>query len=128
MISAGWQPTERKIMLTGRNYEFDMSILIVDDNELIRIVNETHARKGFIIIPAFAVGRTQQLVFTLNKLFRDGKIPAMPVAAKPADRFADYSVPIVSARVATVLYNPTQRAALAFRGVDPAYGFHDPTP
>lgn len=47
--------------------------------ELTRLINETVARSGKIIIPAFAVGRTQQVVFTLHQLTRDGKIPRLPI-------------------------------------------------
>jgi metallo-beta-lactamase family protein len=52
-----------------------------DDSErqLERLVNETHGRGGCLLIPAFAVGRTQQLIFGLNKLYRRGAIPGMPV-------------------------------------------------
>ncbi len=42
--------------------------------KLARLVNETVARNGKVIIPAFAVGRTQQLVFTLHQLTLAGKI------------------------------------------------------
>ena len=47
--------------------------------ELTRLINETVARKGKIIIPAFAVGRTQQIVFTLHQLTLAGKIPRLPI-------------------------------------------------
>jgi metallo-beta-lactamase family protein len=47
--------------------------------ELTRLINETAARKGRIIIPAFAVGRTQQVVFTLHQLTLEGKIPRLPI-------------------------------------------------
>ncbi len=33
-------------------------------------------KKGSLVIPAFSVGRTQELVFALNNLYNDGKIPA----------------------------------------------------
>ncbi len=49
------------------------------DRELKRIVVETHARGGSLVIPAFAVGRTQQLVYSLHKLYEQGEIPGMPV-------------------------------------------------
>lgn len=49
------------------------------DNELKRIVNEAWQRRGSIIIPAFAVGRTQQIILSLNTLYQAGEIPAMPV-------------------------------------------------
>lgn len=47
--------------------------------ELTRLINETFARRGKIIIPAFAVGRTQQIVFTLHQLTLEGKIPRLPI-------------------------------------------------
>ena len=47
--------------------------------ELTRLINETVARKGKIIIPAFAVGRTQQVVFTLHQLTLEEKIPRLPI-------------------------------------------------
>ena len=49
------------------------------DKELARIVNETANRGGTLLIPAFAVGRTQQLVYALHKLHSSGAIPALPV-------------------------------------------------
>jgi metallo-beta-lactamase family protein len=45
--------------------------------ELTRLINETVERKGKVIIPAFAVGRTQQVVFTLHQLILAGKIPRL---------------------------------------------------
>lgn len=42
------------------------------------VVARTLERKGKIIIPAFAVGRTQELVFDLNQMMRDG-LPKVPV-------------------------------------------------
>ncbi len=47
--------------------------------QLARVVRETAARGGRILIPAFAVGRTQELVYDLHMLLRDGKIPNIPV-------------------------------------------------
>lgn len=49
------------------------------ENDLKRIVNETFARGGSLLIPAFAVGRTQQIVYSLHKLFEKGEIPTMPI-------------------------------------------------
>jgi metallo-beta-lactamase family protein len=47
--------------------------------ELRDVVQQTVARGGKIIIPSFAVGRSQELVFELNKLIRSGDIPPIPV-------------------------------------------------
>jgi metallo-beta-lactamase family protein len=49
------------------------------DRELERIVTETYHRGGSLIIPAFAVGRTQQIILSLHKLYEQRNIPAMPV-------------------------------------------------
>lgn len=46
---------------------------------LERIIHETSARGGRIIIPAFSLGRTQTLVYFLNRLFNRGKLPNIPV-------------------------------------------------
>jgi metallo-beta-lactamase family protein len=46
---------------------------------LARIVSETAARGGRILIPAFSVGRTQELVYDLHILAREGKIPEIPI-------------------------------------------------
>jgi metallo-beta-lactamase family protein len=44
-----------------------------------RILQDASQRKGAIIVPAFAVGRTQQLVYTLHKLYNNGEVPTIPV-------------------------------------------------
>ncbi len=49
-------------------------------DRLAEIVNATAARGGKIIIPAFAVGRTQLLVYYLRELEDEGRIPVLPVA------------------------------------------------
>jgi metallo-beta-lactamase family protein len=47
--------------------------------ELALAIRDTAAAGGRIIIPAFAVGRTQSLVYELHKLFDQGRIPDIPV-------------------------------------------------
>jgi metallo-beta-lactamase family protein len=44
-----------------------------------RIVTETAARGGRILIPAFAVGRVQEIVYDLHSLSLAGEIPAIPI-------------------------------------------------
>jgi metallo-beta-lactamase family protein len=46
---------------------------------LAKIVTETAARGGKILVPAFSVGRTQELVYDLHVLAREGKIPEIPI-------------------------------------------------
>ena len=38
------------------------------DEKLASIVNQTYRRGGKVIVPAFAVGRTQELVYRLHQL------------------------------------------------------------
>lgn len=46
---------------------------------LARIIRETAARGGRVLIPAFAVGRTQELLYSLHSLLHEGAIPSLPV-------------------------------------------------
>jgi metallo-beta-lactamase family protein len=47
--------------------------------ELVRIIKEAIATQGKIIVPAFALGRTQQLVYFLNELSNHNQIPQIPI-------------------------------------------------
>jgi len=47
--------------------------------ELAAVIRNTAARGGRVLIPAFAVGRTQELIFAIHSLVREGAIPAIPV-------------------------------------------------
>jgi len=49
------------------------------ENQLLEPILRTVERKGKIIIPAFSVGRTQEIVFMLHKLRNQGKIDHLPV-------------------------------------------------
>jgi len=48
-------------------------------DDFIRIVKDTFARGGVLLIPAFAVGRTQGILYYLRKLMIENKIPDVPV-------------------------------------------------
>ncbi len=70
----------------------------VDDPEarLGEVVRGTVARGGTVIVPAFAVGRTQLLLHHLDRLQRSGRIPRVPVfldsplAINATEVFADH--------------------------------------
>ena len=47
--------------------------------DLARIITETAQRGGRVLIPSFAVGRAQEIVYDLHILVREGKIPAIPI-------------------------------------------------
>jgi metallo-beta-lactamase family protein len=48
-------------------------------NELARVIRETAAKGGRVLIPAFAVGRTQELLYDLHRLSRADAIPPIPI-------------------------------------------------
>jgi metallo-beta-lactamase family protein len=48
-------------------------------DEVSALILKTFQRGGKVIIPAFAVGRTQTIVYALNQLTRAGRLPQMPV-------------------------------------------------
>ncbi len=60
-----------------------------------RIVRETAARGGRVLIPAFAVGRTQEILYDLHVLAQAGEIPRIPIiidsplAAEATDVFRE---------------------------------------
>ncbi len=43
------------------------------------IAQESYDRRGKLIIPSFAVGRTQELVYHLDQLYESGQLPAVDV-------------------------------------------------
>jgi metallo-beta-lactamase family protein len=45
-----------------------------------RVVRETAARGGRVLVPSFAVGRAQELIYDLHQLLREDKIPNVPIA------------------------------------------------
>ncbi|MDI6770737.1 MAG: MBL fold metallo-hydrolase [Anaerolineales bacterium] len=48
-------------------------------DELREVIKRTVERGGKVIIPSFAVGRTQELVYFLNEMIAEGSVPSVPV-------------------------------------------------
>lgn len=60
----------------GRLHSHDMTI----EEKLVETINETCIKfPGRLIIPAFSIGRTQSLVYTLNKIFSKGLLPPVKI-------------------------------------------------
>ncbi|MFY9562088.1 MAG: MBL fold metallo-hydrolase [Terriglobales bacterium] len=65
--------------------------------ELARLIRETVQRGGSVVVPAFAVERTQKFIFMLKELMESGQIPQVPVfcdspmAIKAVDIFLKHS-------------------------------------
>jgi metallo-beta-lactamase family protein len=53
---------------------------VSSDDQLARIINEAVERDAPILIPAFAVGRTQEILYMLRELEDEKRIPILPVA------------------------------------------------
>ena len=49
------------------------------EQQLARVVNRAHQRNAKVVIPAFSVGRTQELVYALHRIFSRGDAPRIPV-------------------------------------------------
>jgi metallo-beta-lactamase family protein len=50
-----------------------------DGAQLARIITETVARRGKVIVPAFAIGRVEELLYWLFKLEDDGRLAPLPI-------------------------------------------------
>jgi metallo-beta-lactamase family protein len=72
------ESTDYLIMESTYGNRFHKWIKDVDDH-MADLINETASKGGKIIIPAFALERTQEVVYYLNLLQKNGRIPSLPV-------------------------------------------------
>jgi metallo-beta-lactamase family protein len=89
------------------------------NNRVCEIINRTLEQNGKIIIPSFAVGRTQQLLYTLHQLIEQKRIPRLPT-------FVDSPLAINATEVFrrhTECFNDAFRAEWR-NGLDPFYMTH----
>ena len=49
-------------------------------NRFERIIIKAHRHRSHILVPAFAIGRTQALIYALNLLVENARVPIIPVA------------------------------------------------
>ena len=49
------------------------------ETRLYRLIDETCGRGGKVVIPSFAVGRTQEIVYSLHRLATQNKLPDVPI-------------------------------------------------
>jgi metallo-beta-lactamase family protein len=81
--------------------------------ELGDALADAHASGGNVLIPAFAIGRTQELIYTLGLLEREGRLPQAQV-------FLDSPMAIAATRTYerhTDLFNKLDRDKLAGEGL-----------
>lgn len=48
-------------------------------NEFEQIIKECYAEGGKMLVPSFAIGRAQQIIYHLAEMFHSGRVPAFPV-------------------------------------------------
>ncbi len=48
-------------------------------DQLEGVVKGTIRRRGVVVVPAFAVGRSQQVIYVLNVLMEQGRLPDLPI-------------------------------------------------
>lgn len=73
-------PQNVDYLLTESTYGNRVHEPLADVNERVcAIVNRAVQRNGKVVIPSFAVGRTQQLLYTLFELTRTRCIPVLPI-------------------------------------------------
>ncbi|MCW5876208.1 MAG: MBL fold metallo-hydrolase [Anaerolineales bacterium] len=83
------------------------------------VVSDTLGRGGKVLIPAFAVGRTQELVFNLNRMMTNGDIPRVPVyvdsplAVNVSDIFREH-LECFDEETAEFIQSGSNREALGF--------------
>jgi metallo-beta-lactamase family protein len=49
------------------------------DDQLRDVILDTYTRGGKVIVPAFSVGRTQELVYALHRLIEERDLPSLPI-------------------------------------------------
>lgn len=49
------------------------------ERKLINLINETYENDGTVVIPSFAVGRSQELMLVLEEAMREEATPTMPI-------------------------------------------------
>lgn len=80
MLNPPILPEDADIVLMESTYGDRLHGSYDDARHRLRdIVNQTVRRQGKVIVPAFAVGRTQELVYVLNQLDERGDIPVVPI-------------------------------------------------
>ncbi|HEX8735238.1 MAG TPA: MBL fold metallo-hydrolase [Pyrinomonadaceae bacterium] len=72
-------PAECDYLMVESTYGNRLHGDVASDVQLAKIINEAFRRNAPILIPAFAVGRTQEILYLIRELEEDGKIPILPV-------------------------------------------------
>lgn len=73
------KPRETDYLILESTYGDRLHSSVLAESEIEEIVNKTMDRGGIVMIPCFAVGRAQELLFLINELKEKNKIADVPV-------------------------------------------------
>ncbi|HLT74320.1 MAG TPA: MBL fold metallo-hydrolase [Ohtaekwangia sp.] len=79
MMKDPYAVTDADVLFIESTYGDTDNPAVNPEADLARIVNAAFERDGVLVIPAFAVGRTQSLLYHLRKLMQEDVIPDVPV-------------------------------------------------
>jgi metallo-beta-lactamase family protein len=71
--------TEADILLIESTYGDRLNPMDQVEKDLTKIINEANDRDGVILVPAFAVGRTQLMIYYFHHLMESNRIPTLPI-------------------------------------------------
>jgi metallo-beta-lactamase family protein len=70
---------EADILLIESTYGDRLNPMDQVEKDLTKIINEANDRDGVILVPAFAVGRTQLMIYYFHHLMVSKRIPTLPI-------------------------------------------------
>jgi Cft2 family RNA processing exonuclease len=73
------QPPDADVLLLESTYGDRVHEADDEGTRLAAIIKDTVARGGKLIIPAFAIGRVEEVLYWIKRLEDEGKIPQLPV-------------------------------------------------
>jgi metallo-beta-lactamase family protein len=72
-------PSDCDYLMTESTYGNRLHGEVSSDKQLAEIINEAARRNAPILIPAFAIGRTQEILYLIRELEDEKRIPVLPV-------------------------------------------------
>jgi metallo-beta-lactamase family protein len=87
-------------------------------DEMTALVKSTLERRGKILVPSFAVGRTQTILYLLTQKFRQGQLPTFPI-------YIDSPMAIEATRLYQIHPELLDEEALRLRAELQAAGAHE---
>lgn len=117
--------TEADVVIMESTYgDRDHKPLADTLDEAVGILRDAIARRGKILVPSFAIGRTQDLLYHLEQAFRLGEIPRIPV-------YVDSPMAIEATAIYMrhpELFDPEMKELIASGEVERDKGYIRPTP